>query len=79
MKFLLDKGMPLPKASLDEIRQIDSADRLETGRRLLSRFLADAQIRGATPEGHVFEHAIDEALSQKFLKGLAAIEVRGTR
>jgi anaerobic magnesium-protoporphyrin IX monomethyl ester cyclase len=79
MKLLLDKGIPLPKASAAEIRIIDAADRIESGQRLLSKFLADGKIRGVTPEGHVFEHVISEGLSHKFLQGLAAIDVRGMR
>lgn len=79
MKFLLDKGMTLPKASAGEIRISDAADRVETGRQLLSKFLTDGKIRGVTPEGHVFEHVISENLSREFLQGLAAIEMRGSQ
>jgi anaerobic magnesium-protoporphyrin IX monomethyl ester cyclase len=79
MKFLLDKGMTLPKASAGEIRIHDAADRIETGRQLLSKFFADGKIRGVTPKGHVFEHVISESLSLKFLKALAAIDIRGSR
>jgi anaerobic magnesium-protoporphyrin IX monomethyl ester cyclase len=79
MKLLLDKGIPLPQASAAEIRITDAADRIESGQRLLSKFLADGKIRGITPAGHVFEHVISEELSHKFLQGLAAIDVRGMR
>jgi anaerobic magnesium-protoporphyrin IX monomethyl ester cyclase len=77
MKSLLDKGIPLPKASSAAIRINGASDRIETGRRLLGKFLADGKIRGVTPQGHVFEHVICERLSLKFLKGLSAIDIRG--
>ncbi|UCD80127.1 MAG: B12-binding domain-containing radical SAM protein [Desulfobacterales bacterium] len=79
MKSLLDQGICLPEASSAEIRINDAADRIETGKQLLARFLADGKIRGVTPEGHVFEHAICERLSLKFLKGFAATDMRGSR
>jgi len=79
MKLLLDQGITLPKASSAQIRLNDTADRVETGRQLLGKFLADGKIRGVTPEGEVFEHVISERLSHKFLQGLAAIDVRGSR
>jgi hypothetical protein len=31
-----------------------------------------------TPEGHVFEHVADEGRCREFIKGLAAIELRGS-
>jgi len=79
MKFLLNQGIPLPKASAAEIRLNNPADRIETGRQLLAGFLADGKIRGVTPQGHIFEHVICESLSREFLQGLAAIEVRGSQ
>ena len=75
----LDKKIPLPKPSAAEIRLNDAADRIETGKQLLGTFFADGRIRGVAPEGHVFEHAICESLSHKFLQGLAAIDMRGSR
>ena len=79
MKSLLDKGIPLPQASSAEIRLNDPADRIETGRQLLAKFLADGEIRGVTPAGHIFEHVISENLSHKFLQGLSAIDMRGSQ
>ena len=79
MKSLLDKGIPLPKASAAKIRLNVAADRIEIGMQLLGKFFADGKIRGVAPEGHVFEHAICESLSHKFLQGLAAIDMRGSR
>jgi len=79
MKFLLDQGLTLPKPSSAEIRLNDTADRVGIGRQLLGRFFADGKIRGVTPEGRIIEHVISERLSHKFLQGLAAIDVRGSR
>jgi hypothetical protein len=31
-----------------------------------------------TPDGQVFEHAADPGLCREFIKGLAAIELRGS-
>ena len=79
MKSLLDKKIPLPHASSGAIRINDPTDRLDMGRVLLSRFLADGKICGVTPEGEVFGHHICEKLSRQFLKGLAAIDIRGSQ
>jgi len=62
-----------------EILINNPADRMETSRRLLSKFLDDGKIRGATPEGEVFEHLISEKLTHAFLTGLAAIDLRGSQ
>ena len=78
MKSLLDKEIPLPDASSAAIRLNDPADRLDTGRQLLSKFLADGKICGVTPQGEVFDHHISEKLSRQFLAGLASIEIRGS-
>lgn len=79
MKSLLDQGLPMPDASSAEIQVKNPADRLDTGKRVLSRYLADGKICGVTPEGSVFEHYISEKLNRRFLAGLATIEIRGTR
>jgi len=79
MKSLLDKEIPLPGASSAAIRINDPADRLVTGRQLLSKFLAVGKICGVTPQGDVFDHHISEKLSRQFLAGLAAIKIRGTK
>ncbi|MCP4627133.1 MAG: B12-binding domain-containing radical SAM protein [bacterium] len=79
MKFLLDQEIHFPDAVPGEIQIDDPADRLGTGQRLLSRFLADGKICGVTPQGKVFEHHICQRLSRQFRAGLASIEIRGTR
>jgi anaerobic magnesium-protoporphyrin IX monomethyl ester cyclase len=78
MKYLLDQGIPLPSASSEEIRTVDARDRIGAGLQLLAGFLADGRIRGVTPDGQVFEHAADPGLCREFIKGLAAIELRGS-
>ena len=80
MKSLMDRGIciaadPTP----GEIRIPNPADRMETSRRLLSKFLHDGKIRGVTPAGKVFEHLISQKLTHAFLKGLAAIDLRGSQ
>jgi hypothetical protein len=79
MKSLLDKKIPLPHASSAAPRINDPDDRLDTGRQLLSKFLAEAKICGVTPEGEVFDHQICEKLSRRFLQGLTTITVRGSQ
>ncbi len=79
MKSLLDKEIPLPNASSAAIRINDPANRLDTGKQLLSKFLADGKICGVTPEGEVFDHHISEKLSRQFLAGLVSIEIRGSQ
>ena len=80
MKSLIDTGigvtMGVPPG---EIRINNPADRIETSRRLLSKFLHDGKIRGVTPQGEVFEHLIAEKLTKAFLTGLAAVDLRGSR
>jgi len=80
MKSLIDQGIGINKdESLADIRISNPADRLESSKRLLSKFLYDGKIRGVTPQGKVFEHLISRELSHSFLTGLAAIDLRGSR
>ena len=79
IKSLLDQGLPVPDACPAEVRVKDPADRLDTGKRVLSRFLADGRIYGVTPEGKVFEHQIAKKLSRQFLAGLSSIDIRGSK
>ncbi|MFO7706778.1 MAG: cobalamin-dependent protein [Desulfobacterales bacterium] len=78
MKQLRDRGLPIPMPACADRARLDPADRIETGRRLLARFLADGAIRGVTPEGEVYEHHISPQLTRRFLDGLAKIRLRGT-
>ena len=80
MKSLIDQGIDITKDECPaDIRITDAIDRMETSKRLLSKFLGDGKIRGVTPEGQVFEHLISEKLSNLFLTGLAAIDLRGSQ
>ena len=80
MKSLINTGICIAMdATPGEIRIHNPADRMETSRRLLSKFLHDGRIRGVTPEGVVFEHLISEKLAHAFLAGLAAIDLRGSQ
>ncbi len=80
MKSLIDTGTCITvDATPAEIRINNPANRMETSRRLLSNFLHDGKIRGVTPEGQVFEHLISEKLTNTFLTGLAAIDLRGSQ
>jgi radical SAM superfamily enzyme YgiQ (UPF0313 family) len=79
MKSLIDTGIGVTMdATPAEIRLNKPADRMETSRRLLSQFLQDGKIRGVTPQGEVFEHLIAEKLTNAFLTGLAAVDLRGS-
>ena len=79
IKFLLDQKIPLPEASSAPIMVKDPDDRIDTGKRILSRFLADGRIYGVTPEGDVFAHYTSQKLCRQFLEGLATIKVRGSQ
>lgn len=77
-KSLLDRGIPIPDACAAEIRIENPDDRIETGKRLLAKFLDDGRIRGITPEGIIFEHRISAKLTARFLSGLGSIKIRGS-
>ena len=79
MKFLIDRQIPLPLPSSEAVRLVEPADRIKTGKRLLSKFLADGKICGVTPEGEIFDHYISERLCHQFLDGLKSIKIRGTQ
>lgn len=78
MKHLLDRGLALPPPRPAETTAVDPADRIQSGGRLLACFLADGRIRGLTPEGQVYKHRVAPGLTDRFLKGLDAIALRGT-
>ena len=80
MKLNLDKGKYIAADTAPGSMGIKNpADRMETSRWLLSKFLQDGKIRGMTTEGEVFEHLISEKLTHEFLTGLAAIDLRGSQ
>ena len=76
MKQLIDRGLPLPSPQA-AAGAIDPGDRLAAGRALLGWFLADGQVRGITPEGEVYAHAVAPRLVDRFLEGLRNRPVRG--
>ena len=78
MKHLLDRGLPLPAPRPPDADVLAPGDRIDTGRRLLSWFLADGCIRGLTPDGVVYDHRSDRRLCDRFLNGLRKITLRGT-
>ena len=79
MKLNLDNGKRIAaNATPGDLRLNNPVDRMETSRQLLSQFLVDGKIRGVTPQGEVFEHLISQKLTDAFLTGLAAIELRGS-
>jgi radical SAM superfamily enzyme YgiQ (UPF0313 family) len=79
MKSLVDLGIGITMDDTSsDIRITNHTDRMETSKQLLSKFLYDGKIRGVTPEGRVFEHLISRRLSHSFLKGLTAIDLRGS-
>ena len=80
MKSLIDAGKCITTDTPPgEIQIHNPADRLETSRRLLSKFLHDGKIRGVTPEGKFFEHLVSVKLTHAFLAGLTAIDLRGSQ
>jgi radical SAM superfamily enzyme YgiQ (UPF0313 family) len=79
MKSLIDSGLPLPRPGPATSTITTSIDRREVGRQLLQFFLYDGIIRGASPDGEVFEHEIDMDLCKKFIAGIKSIRIRGCK
>ena len=79
MKSLLDTGVSLPEPSIAGGRIDCLQDRNEIGQLLVGNFLADARIRGVTPEGKVYDHFISETVGRAFLAGLKELDLRGTK
>jgi hypothetical protein len=77
MKHLLDHGLEIPQPRRSDVATLDPGNRVETGRSLLARFLADGRLRGLTPDGEVYEHRIAPRLTERFLRGLNSIALRG--
>ncbi len=78
MKHLLDRGDHIPRPSAPGPRFLDDlSDRNVVGKILLQWFLHDGRIRGAAPDGEVFEHAGSRRLPRMFINGLKTIRLRG--
>ena len=73
MKRLRAHNEPLPRATRPAANlSLDTLDRDALGRRLLSWFSRDGQIRGITPDGEVYIHPAVQSLTQGFLRGVPA-------
>jgi hypothetical protein len=78
VKYLLDKGFKLPEPQpFKETNPIDLKDPMEIGIKLLQWFFFDGKIRGVTPDGEVYEHAVSADLTRRFIEGLKRIHIRG--
>jgi radical SAM superfamily enzyme YgiQ (UPF0313 family) len=78
MKYLRDRGLAVPQPRRPQAAALDPSDRIRAGRELLAWFLSDGRIRGLTPEGQVVEHRVARNLTERFLKGLDLVALRGT-
>jgi radical SAM superfamily enzyme YgiQ (UPF0313 family) len=78
MKYLLDHGLSVPAPWPSDAVALDPGDRIDTGRSLLARFLADGRIQGLTPDGVVYDHHVASRMCERFLSGLRKITLRGT-
>ncbi len=67
-----DFSLPLfrPVGSTLENHTGSPQDRISSGMQLLGAFFYDGRIRGVSSNGDVFEHDIDPALTEMFLKGI---------
>lgn len=78
IKYLKDKGM------LGSIRKVpdpgalpDTADRMAVGIWLLRDFFQSGIIKGLTPEGHVYAHAVSARLTRGFIEGVKGLDLKG--
>ncbi len=78
VKELIDLDVDLPSPSLAEKKIDITQDRLEIGRRLLSWYLGDHQIRGVDLQGNVYPHLIDRPLARRFSHALEKLDLQGT-
>ena len=69
MKALTGQGIAIPAPERFRPDALPD-DRLLAGQKLLQWFFYDGRIRGITPEGQVYAHAIDENLSRLFIRRL---------
>ncbi|MFH1487467.1 MAG: radical SAM protein [Pseudomonadota bacterium] len=77
MKYLIDRDAGIPAPAKPE-KWIDTQDkRIETGKKLLQWFLFDGKIRGARPDGPVFEHHVSPQLAEAFLENLSRMRIQG--
>ncbi|MEZ4526688.1 MAG: radical SAM protein [Desulfobacterales bacterium] len=69
IKFLQDRreNLPAPLPFAGEENILPQTSREEIGTRLLAAFFHDGKIRGVTPDGEVYEHAVSLHLTRLFL------------
>jgi hypothetical protein len=80
MKHLADQGLNIPSPEgFDGSARIDPQDRETAGIFLLSGFLRDGLIRGLTPEGAVYQHAVSGPLIERFSNRFRTVPVRGVK
>lgn len=80
MKSQIDEGPGLPEPlPLAETAVPDTNDRTAIGRRLLGGFLHDGAIRGITPEGSIYPHAVSRELTDRFVREIGRCGIAGTR
>jgi radical SAM superfamily enzyme YgiQ (UPF0313 family) len=77
MKSVLDRGDKLPEPAPAREALKNPESRFESGIQLLQHFIHDGKIRGATPDGNVFEHMTAGHLAEQFLEGIKRIRLRG--
>ena len=71
MKFLSDRGMAIPEpVSYPQGLPLGMGDRKKIGAQLLRWFLDDGKIRGVTPDGDIYDHAISDRLTTRFVEDL---------
>lgn len=78
MKSLVDQGIPFGTRTAPGGGP-EPETRQAAGIRLLQMFLTDGQIRGITPDGHIYEHNISSDLTRRFREGLQTITLRGVQ
>ncbi len=69
IKSLRDRqeNLPAPLPFAGEEKILPGTGREEIGRRMLAAFFHDGKIRGITPDGEMYEHAVSLHLTQLFL------------
>jgi hypothetical protein len=79
MKRCIDHDGAIPDpAPVTTDRVANTAERYANGRRLLSGFLFDGQIRGIDRQGWIIVHQSAARLAQTFREGLRNIDLQGT-
>lgn len=77
IKKRIDDGEKIPEPSRHSEGVSETMS--DPDKALLSCFLKDGRIRGMTPDGNIFEHAICHRLTRMFINGLMSQEIRGCR